>query len=117
MRKNCDRCLPKKKALFEVQAGHSFCAKHLKEYCHNLSRKGMLEKRTIDIIKKGGRIVLKRANGCYLGQWTNIAAGWDKADWTYQSKTALEIFNLLWAFTIAPLYNCKVFVIYPKKDK
>lgn len=114
MRKNCDRCFPKKKAQFEVKAGHSFCAKHLKEYCYNVSREGKLEQRTIDIIKKHGRIVLKRADGCYLGQWTNIAAGPDKADWSNHSRFALEIFSLLWAFTIAPLYKCKVFVLYKK---
>lgn len=82
-----------------------------------MSREGKLTQRTIAIIKKGGRIVLKRADGCYLGQWTNIAAGPDKADWSSNNKIALEIFNLLWAFTIAPLYKCKVYVIYPKGVK
>jgi hypothetical protein len=113
MRKHCDRCIPTKKASFHVKAGHSFCLKHLKEYSYNMSREGKLTERTIAIIKKNGKIVLKRADGFYLSCWTNIAAGPDNADWSGK-KNALEIFSLLWAFTIAPLYKTKVTVIYPK---
>ena len=78
--------------------------------------------RTIKIIERGGRILLKRKKSgwyqdvWYLSQWTNIAAGFDKADWS-QSSGALEFFNLRWAHTIAPLYDCKVVVIYPKAKK
>jgi len=86
----------------------------MKEYCFNVSREGELQRRSLDILKKDGKIVLKRGDGCYLGQWTNIAAGPDEAHWTMLSNKALEMFNLLWAFTIAPLYKCKVFVIYKK---
>jgi hypothetical protein len=73
-----------------------------------------LTQRTIDIINKGGRILLKRDGGWYLGGWTNIAAGPDLADWSHRAG-ALEIFNLKWAFAIAPLYGCKVVVVFPKK--
>lgn len=69
--------------------------------------------RTLKIIERGGVILLKRKDGWYLGQWTNIAAGPDKADWS-KRKNALEMFNLKWALTIAPLYGCEVVVRYPK---
>lgn len=115
MRRNhCDRCIPTKKANYHVKAGHSFCLKHLKEYTYNMSREGKLTERTIAIIKKHGRIVLKRKDNWYLSCWTNIAAGPDKADWSGK-QSAMEVFSLEWAFAIAPLYKCKVIVIYPKK--
>lgn len=69
--------------------------------------------RTIAIIKRHGRIVLKDANGWYLHCWTNIAAGPDCVQWG-KRKAALEIFNLEWAFAIAPLYNAKAFSVFPK---
>jgi hypothetical protein len=72
-----------------------------------------LTQRTIRIIEKHGRILLKADDGWYLGQWTNIAGGPDKAEWSRKAG-ALEMFNLQWAFTIAPLYDCKVVVVYPK---
>lgn len=73
-----------------------------------------LTERTIKIIRKGGRILLKHEkDGWYLGVWTNIAAGPDKASWS-RKRGALEMFNLKWAFTLAPLYGCKVVVVYPK---
>lgn len=112
MRKHCDRCIPKKKANYRVKAGHCFCLKHLKEYSYNSSHIGKLEKRTIDIIKKNGKIVIKK-DQWYLSCWTNIAAGPDEVNWSGK-KNAMEIFSLLWAFTIAPLYKAKVVVIYPK---
>ena len=80
-----------------------------------------LTSRTITIINRGGRIILKRKEEnsnykpTYLGAWSNIAAGPDSADWTYQKKSALEFFNLEWAYAIAPLYNCKVIVLHKKK--
>ena len=81
-------------------------------------RDDRLTKRTIDIINKGGRIILKeKGDGFskwYLSAWTNIAAGPDKASWSKRGS-ALEFFNLQWAFAIAPLYDCKVVVVYPKK--
>lgn len=66
-----------------------------------------LTERTVKLIKRGRRIVLKSPNGWYLHCWTNIAAGWDKAHWG-KREVALEIFDLRWAFAIAPLYKCKV---------
>lgn|SRR5574337_411221 len=83
-----------------------------------------LTNRTIEIIKKGGRILLrKKSHGAewipkhwYLHNWTSIAAGPDHAVWG-QKKSALEFFNLRWAKAIAPLYNCKVVVVYPKTKK
>ncbi len=112
MRRYCDRCIPKGKAIFDAD-GHTLCLKHLTTYCYDMSREGKLEVRTIAIIKKNGKIVLKRDDGWYLSSWTNIAAGPDKADWSTK-RNALEIFSLRWAFTIAPLYKCKVYVLYPK---
>ena len=80
-----------------------------------LTREDRLTKRTIDIINKHGRIVLKEKHSdWYLSSWTNIAAGPDKASWS-RRHSALEFFNLQWAFAIAPLYDCKVVVVYPKK--
>lgn len=81
-----------------------------------------LTKRTIKIIEAHGRILLKRDDPKYLGfpptprylsGWTNIAAGPDNASWG-RRNVAIEFFNLKWARTIAPLYNCKVVVVYPK---
>lgn len=74
-----------------------------------------LTERTIKIIENKGRIVIKTKDGMYLHTWSNIAAGPDNAIWTYHRKLALEMFNLKWAFTIAPLYDCKVFSISHKE--
>jgi hypothetical protein len=79
-----------------------------------MTRDESLTDRTIKIIQKHGRILLKAKDGWYLGAWTNIAAGPDKADWS-RRNAAQEMFNLKWAFTIAPLYDCKVVVVYPKR--
>ena len=113
MKKYCSLCYGQKKSkpIFHYSNG-SVCGKHNKEFLHDHSREGKLEKRTIDIIKKNGKIVLKK-DQWYLSCWCNIAAGPDKADWSGK-KNAMEIFSLLWAFTIAPLYKAKVVVIYPK---
>jgi hypothetical protein len=86
-----------------------------------MSRKDRLTDRTIKIIEKGGFILLKGAvdsegKSWYLNQWTNIAAGIDDARWGTRT-TALEMFNLEWAFAIAPLYGCTVVSFYPKRVK
>lgn len=76
-------------------------------------RDEMLTQRTCAIIESGGRILLRRGDW-YLHQWTNIAAGTDSAHWG-KRNTAMEMFDLKWAFAIAPLYKCKVVVVRPKK--
>lgn len=45
-------------------------------------REEKLTQRTIQIIKKHGRILLRHEDGWYLGAWTNIAAGPDEAHWS-----------------------------------
>lgn len=77
---------------------------------------GELTCKTINIIEDGGRIYLRRKDRMYLHSWTNIAAGPDNAVWGVR-KDALEFFSLKWALTIAPLYKCKVVVIYPNQRK
>ena len=75
-----------------------------------------LNERTVAIIEAGGRIVLKSMVGdWYLHQYTNIASGPDEAAFSSWKREALLFSNLKWAHTIAPLYNCKVVVVYPKK--
>ena len=74
-----------------------------------------LTEKTINIINKGGRIVLKK-DKWYLSGWSNVAAGPDYAAWGLKSA-ALEFFNLKWARTIAPLYGAKVVIVYPKIRK
>lgn len=74
-----------------------------------------LSDRTLDIIKANGRILLKK-DRWYLSCWCNIASGPDNAAWG-KRNVALEFFNLQWAITIAPLYNAKVVVVYPKKKE
>lgn len=76
-----------------------------------------LTDRSIKIIEKGGRVLLKRGGQHfeYMHHHTNIAAGPDHTVWTNKTKLALEFFNLKWAFTIAPLYKAKVVVVYPKR--
>lgn len=74
-----------------------------------MSRKEKLEKRTCDLINRGRSIVLKRADGTYLGQHTCIQAGPDSIHWTYWPGLAMDFFNLEWALQIAPLYGCKVY--------
>jgi hypothetical protein len=86
--------------------------KPLKGKC---DRKCDLMTRSCRIISKGGEFYLKGADGWYLGAHTNIAAGPDKADWSKRDR--LPFHNLEWAFAIAPLYDCKVVVIYRKKRK
>ena len=78
------------------------------------TRDEKLTARTIKLIERGRHIVLKRPDGWYLQCHTNIAAGPDKASWG-KRPVALEIFNLKWAFAIAPLYDCKVFSISHKE--
>ncbi len=73
---------------------------------------GLME-RTCRIIKRRGRILLKSSEGWYLGQHTNIAAGFDSAVWAWR-PAALEIDTLELAFLLAPFFECKVVVVYPK---
>lgn len=79
-----------------------------------MTRDAKLTQRTLNILKKKGRILLKR-NIQYLGCWTNLASGPDSARWS-DRRGALEMFNLKWAFTFAKLYNCKVVVAYPNNS-
>jgi len=65
-----------------------------------------LTARTIKLIETGRRIYLKKG-GWYLGQWTCIQGGPDKAEWA-NIGGAMEIFDLKWAFALAKLYGCKV---------
>lgn len=82
-----------------------------------MTRDEKLTQRTIKIIERGGRILLKRKkDGYYLHCWVNIAAGPDHATFGLRNQ-ALEMFNLKWAFAIAPLYNAKVVSVCPKKRK
>lgn len=84
-----------------------------------------LTQKTMQIIERNGRILLRRTQRTphnndyetYLHQWSDIAGGPDNASWCYRKarKNAKEFFNLKWAHTIAPLYDCKVVVVYPKK--
>ncbi len=74
-----------------------------------MSRKEKLTVRTCKLINEGKIIVLRRADGAYLGQHTCIQAGPDSVHWTYWPCLAMDIFNLEWAFAIAPLYGCKVY--------
>ena len=67
-----------------------------------------LSERTVLLIKRKRNIYLKNSGGQYLHQWSNIAGGPDRADWTFVPCLALEIFNLEWAFALAKLYKCKV---------
>lgn len=71
---------------------------------------------TIQIIEKHGNILLKTRDGSYLSSWTNIAAGPDHAVYG-KRESALEMFSLRWAFTIAPLYKCQVVVFYPDRGE
>jgi len=67
-----------------------------------------LTDRTCKLIKQGCSIYLREKRGkWYLHHWTNIAAGWDKAQWG-RREHAMEIFDLKWAFALARLYRCKV---------
>jgi hypothetical protein len=74
-----------------------------------MTRSERLTERTCKLIRQGKAIVLKRADGCYLHQWTLIQAGPDNANWSEKRELAMEVFSLEWAFAIAPLYKCKVY--------
>lgn len=119
MKMKCIKC--SKRAVFHYKANGkslagSVCALHNKRYLFENSKEGRLEKRTIDIIKKHGKIVLKNIKSdWYLNCWTNLAAGFDKASWGLK-RSAQEFYSLELAFAIAPLYKSKVFVIYPKRS-
>lgn len=72
-----------------------------------------LTERTCKLIREGKYLILKTRGGSYLHCWTNIAAGPDYACWG-KREFALEMFNLKWAFAIAPLYKCRVYSYDPK---
>ncbi len=74
-----------------------------------MTRKERYCERTCKLINQNKIIILKRADGCYLHQWTMIQAGPDSAHWSGQRVLAMEMFGLEWAFAIAPLYGCKVY--------
>lgn len=81
-----------------------------------MTRDEKLTERTIAMINRGGRLLLKKKGAddeYYLHCWCNIAAGPDHATFGLRNQ-ALELFNHKWAFAIAPLYNCKVVAVYPK---
>ncbi len=75
-----------------------------------------LMSRTCEIIRRGGLIFLKRADGYYLHHHTNIAAAFDAAVWG-QRTCALEIDTLELAFLLAPYFECKVVVYCPRGKK
>ncbi len=70
--------------------------------------------RTCEIIQKHGYILLKRADGWYLHQHTNLAAGFDSAVWG-QRESALHFDSLEWAFIAADYLECKVVSFYPER--
>lgn len=75
-----------------------------------------LTKRTCKLIGEGKVIFLRQKKGnWYLHCWTNIAGGPDKVSWGSR-QTALEIFNLKWAFALAPLYKCVVVAYDPRHN-
>lgn len=82
-----------------------------------MTRDERLTERTCELIRKGRSIVLKRKDGHYLGQHTCIQAGPDSVHWTAWPGLAMDMFNLKWAFAIAPLYGCKVFSRKIKTNK
>jgi hypothetical protein len=99
---------------------------HEERKCAMNPRSEKLSQRTIKLIERHRVIVLRKDNmnseakNWYLGQHTNIAAGPDYASWVSHPNSALEFHNLEWAFTIAPLYNCKVVTVkksLKKKEK
>lgn len=77
-------------------------------------RKWALSQRTTKINDRGGRIVLKKADGTYLYQYTHIPSGPNGVEYVSDPKFAMIIDNLEWAFNLARLYDCKVIVRYPK---
>ncbi len=66
-----------------------------------------LTERTCQLINRHRVIALKRADGWYLGQHTNIAAGLDAAHWSWRPD-ALHLDDLELAFLLAPYFGCKV---------
>ncbi len=72
--------------------------------------------RTCKGIERGGYIILKRSDGWYLHQHTNIAASYDRAEWGLR-ESALHIDTLELAFLLAPYFECKVVTYYPKRKK
>jgi len=75
-----------------------------------------LSNRSCKLIREGKYLYLKdKKSKFYLHGWTNIAAGPDKVVWG-QRCAAMEIFNLKWAFALAPLYKCVVVAYDPKTE-
>lgn len=79
------------------------------------SRRERLRDRTCAIIDRDGIILLKRGPW-YLGQWTNVAAGREGEDWGWRHG-ALGFSDLEIAFAVAPVYDAKVVVFYPRGKK
>ncbi len=80
------------------------------------ARKERYMDRTCEIIERHGFILLKRNNGWYLHQHTNLASGFDAAVWGTR-PAALHIDSLEWAFVLAKHYEAKVVSYYPKRSK
>ncbi len=72
--------------------------------------------RTCEIINRGGVILLKRADGWYLGQHTNISAGYGDAAWGCRLYS-MHVDNLELAFALAKYFECKVVSYYPRGSK
>ncbi len=71
--------------------------------------------RTCRIIERGGYILLRRG-AWYLHQHTNIAADEDSAVWG-RRNAALHFDTLELAHLLAPYFECKVVVYYPRGKK
>ncbi len=71
--------------------------------------------RTCRIIDAGGYIVLKRGEW-YMQQHTNIAADFDSAVWGTR-RAALHFDTLEMAYLLAPYFECRVVVYYPRGKK
>lgn len=89
----------------------------LVEVLEVMTKDERLTKRTIRLIEQHKLIILKRKDGCYLGQHTLIQAGMDAARWTTWRVFAMDVDNLKWAFSIAKLYGCKVYSYKPYRNK
>ncbi len=71
--------------------------------------------RTCRIIERGGYILLRRGDW-YMHHHTNIAADFDSAVWGTK-EAALHFDTLELAHVLAPYFECKVVVYYPKGKK
>ncbi len=71
--------------------------------------------RTCRIIAQGGDILLKRGEW-YLHQHTTIQAAFDSAVWG-QRNAAMHFDTLELAHLLAPYFECRVVVYYPRGKK